>query len=111
MIDIVGATTGRLFGWTVIQKILFVGATIGRPFEVNSTSDIKNGIIIVRRSDLWSPFCMVAKKIKQPPLRHCVTPLLKERLIGSHRGELSTQLTEGWLLNILFYIHIIDKNN
>lgn len=87
MIDIVGATTGRLFWWTVIQKN------------------------IIRRSDLWSPFCMVAKKIKQPPLRHCVTPLLKERLIGSHRGELSTQLTEGWLLNILFYIHIIDKNN
>lgn len=26
-------------------------------------------------------FCMVAKKIKQPPLRHCVTPLLKERLV------------------------------
>ena len=56
MIDIVGATIGRLFGWTVIQKILFVGATIGRPFELNSTSDIKNGIIIGRL------FCMVDKK-------------------------------------------------
>ena len=33
-----------------------------------------------------------------PPLRHFVTPLLKERLFGSHRGELSTQLTEVWLL-------------
>ena len=58
MIDIVGATIGRLFG-------------------------------------------MVVKNIKQPPLCHCVTPLLKERLVGSHRGELSTQLTEGWL-KILF---------
>ena len=33
-----------------------VGATICRPFELNSTSDIKNGIIIVRRGDHWSPF-------------------------------------------------------
>ena len=33
-----------------------------------------------------------------PPLRHFVTPLLKERLFSSHCGVLSTLLTEGWLL-------------
>jgi len=64
MIDIVGATTGRLFWWTVIQKN------------------------IIRRGDHWSPFLYGHQKIKKPPLRHCVTHLLKERLIGSHRGEL-----------------------
>lgn len=61
----------------------------------------KNGIIVIRRGDHWSPFLYGREKIKQPPLRHCVTPFLKERLVGSHRGELSTQLTEGWL-KILF---------
>ena len=40
-----------------------------------------------------------------PPLRHFVTPLLKERLSkGSHRGELSTQLTVGWLHYFFGYL-------
>ena len=56
---------------------------------------------------LWLPLrgavgnanCGVAMLfLLSPPLRHFVTPLLKERLFGSHRGELSTQLTEVWLL-------------
>ena len=32
----------------------------------------------------------------EPPLRHCVPPLLKERQEGSHGGELSAEPTEGW---------------
>ena len=40
-----------------------------------------------------------------PPLRHFVTPLLKERLLyGSHWGELSTQLTVGWLVYIFIWL-------
>ena len=40
-----------------------------------------------------------------PPLRHFVTPLLKERLLyGSHWGELSTQLTVGWLVHIFIWL-------
>ncbi len=37
-----------------------------------------------------------------PPLRHFVTPLLKERLFGSHREELSVMPTVVWLCYFYF---------
>jgi len=44
-----------------------------------------------------------------PPLRHFVTPLLKERLFGSHCGVLSVMPTVVWLCYFYYRHHSVTS--
>ena len=70
-------------------SIHFISDFVKRMFSVPIKSKVTNG----------RPYEFI---FYLPPLRHFVTPLLKERLFGSHREELSVMPTVVWLCYFYF---------